>query len=215
MTEDKQTKMANGKICYIEIPASDVNASAGFYQAVFGWQTRQRSDGQLAFDDGVGEVSGTWALGRKPATDPGLLIYIMVDSVAAAAVARFYGVTDVVPLYNPAARQVSKAQGKNLSENARIFALLNIAMFDAAVSVFETKYFYNLWRPVTAIRAGDRDGNRRTDPDPNWLSLVVTPPFPSYPSGHASVGGLSVAFSNLFTAQTDTPSFSPTRCCRT
>jgi hypothetical protein len=104
-------------------------------------------------------------------------------------VARFYGVTDVVPLYNPAARQVSKAQGKTLSENARIFALLNMAMFDAAVAVFETKYFYNLWRPVTAIRAGDKDGNRRTDPDPNWLPLVVTPPFPSYPSGHAGIGG--------------------------
>jgi hypothetical protein len=104
-------------------------------------------------------------------------------------VALFYGVTDVVPIYNPAARQVSKEQGKTLSENARIFALLNIAIFDAAVSVFETKYFYNLWRPVTAIRAGDRDGNRKTDPDSHWLSLVSTPPFPSYPSGHASVGG--------------------------
>jgi uncharacterized protein len=85
MTEDKQPTMGNGKICYIEMPAIDINASAGFYQAVFGWRTRQRSDGQLAFDDGVGQVSGTWVLGRKPATDPGLLIYIMVDSVAAAA----------------------------------------------------------------------------------------------------------------------------------
>ena len=53
--------MRNGKICYIEIPAIDINASAGFYQAVFGWRTRQRGDGQLAFDDGV-EVSGTWVL---------------------------------------------------------------------------------------------------------------------------------------------------------
>ena len=104
-------------------------------------------------------------------------------------VARFYGVTEPVPLWNPAARQVSKAQDKTLSENARIFALLNLAMFDAAVSVFETKYFYNLWRPVTAIRAGDTDRNRGTDPDPNWLGLVISPPFPSYPSGHASLGG--------------------------
>ena len=81
MTEGKQH--TNGKICYIEIPAIDINASAAFYKEVFVWQTRQRGDGQLAFDDGVGEVSGTWVLGRKPATDPGLLIYIMVDSVAA------------------------------------------------------------------------------------------------------------------------------------
>jgi hypothetical protein len=103
-------------------------------------------------------------------------------------VARFYGVTDVIPTHNPAARQVSEAQGRTLSENARIFALLNMAMFDAAIAVFETKYFYNLWRPVTAIRAGDQDGNPRTDPDPNWLPLVVTLPFPAYPSGHAGIG---------------------------
>lgn len=74
--------MSNGKICYIEIPAVDVQHSAGFYEKVFGWKTRKRGDGALAFDDGVGEVSGTWVLGRPPMTVPGLLIYVMVDSVA-------------------------------------------------------------------------------------------------------------------------------------
>jgi predicted enzyme related to lactoylglutathione lyase len=74
---------ANGKICYIEIPAADISHSAGFYTRVFGWRVRQRGDGSTAFDDAVGEVSGTWVLGRPPATKPGLLIYIMVDSVAA------------------------------------------------------------------------------------------------------------------------------------
>jgi hypothetical protein len=103
-------------------------------------------------------------------------------------VARFYGVTEPIPIYNPAARQVSQAQGKSLSENARIFALVNIAIFDAAVAVFETKYFYNFWRPVTAIRGGDKDRNRKTDPDPNWMPLVETLPFPSYPSGHGGFG---------------------------
>ena len=103
-------------------------------------------------------------------------------------VARFYGVTEPVELYNPAARQVSEAQGKTLSENARIFALLAMAICDAAIAVFDTKYFYDYWRPVTAIRAGDTDGNRRTEPDPNWLPLIDTPPFPSYPSGHAGFG---------------------------
>ena len=72
----------NGKICYIELPATDVQRSAEFYQKVFGWQIRQRGDGHTAFDDGVGEVSGTWVLGRPAAKAPGLLIYIMVDSVA-------------------------------------------------------------------------------------------------------------------------------------
>jgi predicted enzyme related to lactoylglutathione lyase len=74
---------ANGKICYIEIPALDITRSADFYSAVFGWKIRQRTDGHAAFDDGVGQVSGTWVLGRPPAAQPGLMVYVMVDSVAA------------------------------------------------------------------------------------------------------------------------------------
>jgi len=75
---------ANGKICYIEMPALDIQRSAEFYAGVFGWNIRKRDDGSVAFDDGVGEVSGSWVLGRPPSNDPGLLIYIMVDSVAEA-----------------------------------------------------------------------------------------------------------------------------------
>jgi uncharacterized protein len=74
---------ANGKICYIEMPATDIARSADFYKRVFGWNIRTRGDGSVAFDDGVGEVSGTWLLGRPPTSSPGLLVYIMVDSVAA------------------------------------------------------------------------------------------------------------------------------------
>src|SRR5256714_15423524 len=73
----------NGKICYIEIPANDIPASAKFYQSVFGWNVRTRGDGHLAFDDGVGQVSGTWVTGRRAMTEDGLMIYIMIDSVAA------------------------------------------------------------------------------------------------------------------------------------
>ena len=73
----------NGKICYIEIPATDIKASAIFYKEVFGWNVRTRGDGHLAFDDGVGQVSGTWVPNRRPMTEVGLLIYIMVDSVEA------------------------------------------------------------------------------------------------------------------------------------
>ena len=76
---------ANGKICYIEMPATDVARSADFYQRVFGWNVRKRGDGSTAFDDTVGAVSGTWVLGRPPAATPGLLFYVMVDSVAATA----------------------------------------------------------------------------------------------------------------------------------
>ncbi len=75
--------LANGKICYIEIPATDIARSADFYQRCFGWNLRQRRDGSIAFDDSVGEVSGAWTAGRPPAMQPGLLVYIMVDNVAA------------------------------------------------------------------------------------------------------------------------------------
>jgi len=74
---------ANGKICYIEIPAVDIARSSNFYQKVFGWNLRKRDDGRVAFDDAVGEVSGTWVLGRPASAQPGLLFYVMVDSVAA------------------------------------------------------------------------------------------------------------------------------------
>ena len=73
----------NGKICYIEMPAVDIERSAGFYERVFGWRIRKRGDGAAAFDDATGQVSGTWVLGRAPASEPGLLVYVMVDSVAA------------------------------------------------------------------------------------------------------------------------------------
>ena len=75
--------LANGKICYIEIPATDIVRSAEFYGRVFGWNIRQRGDGATAFDDAVGQVSGTWVIGRPPASTPGLLVYVMMDSVAA------------------------------------------------------------------------------------------------------------------------------------
>jgi uncharacterized protein len=74
---------ANGKICYIEMPATDIAKSAEFYKRVFGWNIRKRDNGTTAFDDTVGEVSGSWVLGRPPSANPGLLIYLMVDSVAA------------------------------------------------------------------------------------------------------------------------------------
>ena len=74
---------ANGKICYLEIPTADVPRSVSFYQGVFGWQIRRRGNGTTSFDDGVGEVSGTWVTGRPPSPVPGLLLYVMVDSISA------------------------------------------------------------------------------------------------------------------------------------
>jgi predicted enzyme related to lactoylglutathione lyase len=73
--------MPDGKICYLEIPATDVKASADFYTKVFGWRVRERGDGALAFDDTAGAVSGTWVRGRAPARDPGMVVYVMVDAI--------------------------------------------------------------------------------------------------------------------------------------
>jgi uncharacterized protein len=75
--------LSNGKICYLEIPTTDVARSADFYRKVFGWNVRQRGDGNIAFDDSVGQVSGSWRLGRPPSSQPGVLLYLMVDSIAA------------------------------------------------------------------------------------------------------------------------------------
>jgi hypothetical protein len=94
-----------------------------------------------------------------------------------------------VQILNEAARLVSTAQGKTLAQKAHDLALLNMALCDGLISSMETKYFYNRWRPVTAIRFGDTDDNPRTDLNAGWLSLVGTPPFPSYPSAHASSSG--------------------------
>lgn len=75
--------MPNGKICYLEIPANDVDVSAQFYVSAFGWSTRTRGDGSRAFDDATGAVSGTWVLGRKPMRDAGIVTYVMVDRIDA------------------------------------------------------------------------------------------------------------------------------------
>jgi hypothetical protein len=75
--------MGNGKICYVEMPATDITRSSEFYKQVFGWTIRTRGDGHIAFDDGVGQVSGSFVRGRPASSGPpGVLIYVMVDSVA-------------------------------------------------------------------------------------------------------------------------------------
>ncbi len=81
MSINNHPTTGNGKVCYVEIPAINVASSATFYKEVFGWHIRRNNDGHIAFDDGVGEVSGTWVKDRKPTTEAGLLIHIMVDNM--------------------------------------------------------------------------------------------------------------------------------------
>jgi hypothetical protein len=106
-----------------------------------------------------------------------------------ADVARFYAAVLGLPVWNSAAQQVAAAQKRSLTENARGLALLNMALFDGLISVFETKYHQPFWRPETAIPAAGVDDNPKTDPDPTFRPFITTPCHPSFPSAHASLGG--------------------------
>src|SRR6186713_1382608 len=94
MENNLQPTFGHGKICYIEVPAVDVEVSAAFYKDVFGWSIRRREDGSIGFDDGVNQVSGSWISGRRPSTEVGMLISIMVLDAEAtlAAIAAHGGV---------------------------------------------------------------------------------------------------------------------------
>jgi hypothetical protein len=114
------------------------------------------------------------------------------------------------PLYwNRIAAQISADRGLTFSENAHLFALLNVTMADAAIACWDVKYRYVSWRPITAIQAGDTDNNPNTDVDMNWTPWLNyfpagTPAHPEYPSGHSTVSG-SAAFILTAAFGDDTP----------
>ena len=112
-------------------------------------------------------------------------------SHAESATARFW-LGNSIPIFMQIARQISLDRALGLSENARFFALLSMAGMDAYVAAWDAKYADNFWRPVTAIRQADSDGNPATIGNPSWLPLGVTPPFPDYVSGHTTYTGAFV-----------------------
>jgi len=100
--------------------------------------------------------------------------------------------------WNSIAQQVGADLGNTLEDNARLFALLNLAMADAAICAWDAKYTFDFWRPVTAIRNGDLDGNPATERDPTWSSFIVTPPFPDYVSGHSTFSSAAATVLAMF-----------------
>jgi hypothetical protein len=100
--------------------------------------------------------------------------------------------------WNQIAADVALDHGNTLAENARLFALLNIALADAGISAWDAKYVYNFWRPIDAIRSGDMDGNNQTATDATWTPLLKTPPFPTYTSGHSTFSGAADAVLSSF-----------------
>lgn len=98
-------------------------------------------------------------------------------------IARFWELTGAAT-YNPLTRQLTAAKGLDVLDNARLFALVAIATADSMIAVFDAKYVYNFWRPVTAIRNGDMHSNGAFERDPAWESFIPTPMHPEYPCAH-------------------------------
>jgi hypothetical protein len=103
------------------------------------------------------------------------------------------------------ARVVAESRGLDLWDTARLLALVNLAMADGFIAGFETKYAVNFWRPVTAIRAGDTDGNDETAADPLWSTLLNTPAIPDYTSTHSVLGGAAAEVLRRFFQNDDVP----------
>jgi len=114
------------------------------------------------------------------------------------ALARLW-VSTAPQVWNGVARQLVIARGFGPARTARVLALLHLALADAFIAGWDAKYVYSQWRPVTAIRAADGDGNPHTAIDPTWAPLLVTPPFPDYPAGHAvCAGAAELVLARLF-----------------
>jgi hypothetical protein len=103
---------------------------------------------------------------------------------------RFWAQTNFGPSWNQAARELSAAKKLGLADNARLFSLLNMGIANVFIADWDAKYLYNFWRPVTAIRNGDLDGNDATERDAGWTSLNPNPMHPEYPSAAGIVGGV-------------------------
>lgn len=111
--------------------------------------------------------------------------------------------TNFLFVWNNVARSVSLARGISTVEQARLFALTNMALHDALQTTFASKFVYGLWRPVTAIRRADEDGNASTTADPAWSSLIVNPPYPSYAGNNAAIGTSQSTILALFFGRDD------------
>lgn len=106
-------------------------------------------------------------------------------------------------LWQNALRYLSSHYVPDTGDSARMYALAEAAMADAQIACWDSKYFYNFWRPITAIRLGDQDGNSATTVDPAWQPLINTPNFPEYPSGHTDISGAVSHVLSLFFGHDD------------
>lgn len=122
------------------------------------------------------------------------------------AAVKFWTQLNFLPAWQEAARQLSAAKNLSVAENARLFALLNMGIANTVITDWDAKFTYNFWRPITAIRNGDQDGNDATERDANWSPLNATPMHPEYPSAAAIIAGVSMGvLEAVFGANPSTP----------
>jgi len=122
-----------------------------------------------------------------------------VERTAAQTTTALFFSGSAVVQYNAALRDQVVVRHLDIVDAARMFAAVNMSVADAEISVWHAKYVYGFWRPITAINRGQNDGNPATVPDPDWVPLLATPPYPDYPSGYNVYNStLSHGLANLF-----------------
>jgi membrane-associated phospholipid phosphatase len=161
------------------------------------WQFRLSGPPALTSTPYARDYDEVRRLGGKTSTE---------RTAAQVEVAKFWYESSPVG-WSRVARVVGAQRGLDRWDNARVLALVNAVIADGYIAGADTRYLYNFWRPVTAIRAGDTDGNDATAPDPTWESFMNTPPLPDYPSTHSVAGGAASAVLARFFG-TDQVSFS-------
>ena len=122
-------------------------------------------------------------------------------------IARFWA-TALPDVHIGVVSSVARAAGREVTRNARLYAAVTAALNDTEIAVFDSKYYFNFWRPITAIRNGDRDDNAATERDPGWLPLIVTPIQPEYPCAHCMIAATIAAIIRLDVGKEPLPTLS-------
>jgi len=122
-------------------------------------------------------------------------------------IARFWA-TALPDVHIGVVSSVARAPGREVTRNARLYAAVTAALNDTEIAVFDSKYYFNFWRPITAIRNGDRDDNAATERDPGWLPLIVTPIQPEYPCAHCMIAATIAAIIRLDVGKEPLPTLS-------
>jgi hypothetical protein len=119
--------------------------------------------------------------------------------------ANFYRSEYLCSVFQQMPRNVAKAQSKSIDDSSRLLALVSIAVADTAITVWDSKKYFLLWRPITAIQQGEDDGNPATAGDPKWQPFITTPPYPDYTSGGNGVSGSTTGILKLYFGKDDVP----------